>query len=166
MSRRVPAVSDVAGAVDTAVSPLLPVVGPTPGSPASAPSLSGAAAVGLTGAATVSALILVATAAHTSTLTALTAAPLALGGASSSAPAGPLGGEPFAPGREIPGSLPGGGAAGSSGGPGGPGGAAPSAGVISDSLFVPASVRSGLSGLSADDHVPAGPVADHDISPD
>jgi hypothetical protein len=38
--------------------------------------------------------------------------------------------------------------------------------ALADSLLLPVSARSGLSGAASDDHVPAGPVADHDISPD
>ena len=82
------------------------------------------------------------------------------------APAIPFGGTPFSPPLDAPGGLPAGGAAGSSGGASGPGGTAPSAGTTIDSLLLPAFAWGGLSGAATDDHVPSGPVADHDISPD
>ncbi|MFP3467285.1 hypothetical protein [Leifsonia sp. SIMBA_070] len=79
------------------------------------------------------------------------------------APGGPSGG---APGGTVPGGTVPGGNGGMTGGGSGPGAAAPTLIATSDDFFLPGSARTGLTGGAADDHVPAGPVADHDISPD
>jgi hypothetical protein len=154
-------VADAVDAVDTAVAPLVPSVSDDP---LPAPKPGGAVSDAL-----------VAHPAPQSVSTPLGSAlgsavagfagvlPLAAGVASS--PAGPLGGDPSAP--SDPGrGLPAGGSAGASGGSGAPGGAAPSALATAGRFSLPGSVRSGLGGAAADDRVPGGPVADHDISPD
>jgi hypothetical protein len=84
----------------------------------------------------------------------------------------PSGGSPAGPDGRVPGlpgGLPGGGPAGASGGSGastGSGGSAPAALATLDASLAPASLGIGQAGAPADDLVVAGPVADHDISPD
>jgi|GEM_PF-1379011 len=162
------AVSDVADAVDTAVAPLAPSTTDI-STPAPDLGLVAADVLAALGAPQALSTPLAATlgAAGPGVTVFAGAPPLPLSAGASSVGTGPLGGAPSAPGGDPGRGLPAGGSVGSSGAAGGgPGGAAPSAAATADRFFLPGSVRSGLSGAASDDHVPGGPVADHDISPD
>jgi hypothetical protein len=156
------AVSQVATVVDAAVAPLTTAAaGHTPAPLLDTPQIA-ASILGAAGAPTVAAALSL-SASRSALLGSRASAAFVPFTGSAPLPAAPLSPEPFGPGG---GGLPAGGSAGSSGGSGAPGGAVPGAAAAADGFFLPNSVWSGLSGVPADDLVPAGPVADHDISPD